>query len=284
MSKTVGVIGGMGPEATVEFLRRIVASTPARDDQDHIRVLVDNNPKIPSRLAAIVEGTGESPLPALITMAKGLEKQGADLLTMPCNTAHYYRPRIAEAVSIPFLDMIALSVAAVPGTRIGMLASPAVRKVGLYEKNLHAAGKQAVFPSDDGPVLGLTVNFVEDFEFDNGYVSPYLVTDPGSMPAVLDDPYILFTAEKVTDVRLLMPVLERIMRNPRPLVIIAEKVEGTALQMLVHNHVNGHLKVTAIQAPGFGEKRIHLLEDMAALCGGKVHSKASSFALEQIGV
>src|SRR4029077_9678102 len=65
---------------------------------------------------------------------------------------------------------------------------------------------------------------------------------------------------------------------------IAEKVEGTALQMLVHNHVNGHLKVTAIQAPGFGEKRIHLLEDMAALCGGKVHSKASSFALEQIGV
>lgn len=153
MSKTVGVIGGMGPEATVEFLRRIVASTPARDDQDHIRVLVDNNPKIPSRLAAIVEGTGESPLPALITMAKGLEKQGADLLTMPCNTAHYYRPRIAEAVSIPFLDMIALSVAAVPGTRIGMLASPAVRKVGLYEKNLHAAGKQAVFPSDDGPVL-----------------------------------------------------------------------------------------------------------------------------------
>jgi chaperonin GroEL len=80
-----------------------------------------------------------------------------------------------------------------------------------------------------------------------------------------------------------MPVLERIMRDPRPLVIVAEKVEGSALQMLVHNHVNGHLKVTAIQAPGFGEKRVHLLEDMAALCGGKVHSKASAFALEQMG-
>ena len=66
-------------------------------------------------------------------------------------------------------------------------------------------------------------------------------------------------------------------------MIVAEKVEGTALQMLVHNHVNGHIKATAIQAPGFGEKRIHLLEDMAALCGGKVHSKASSFSLEQIG-
>ncbi len=154
----------------------------------------------------------------------------------------------------------------------------------IVAQTLHTVGEEGVISVDDGPVLGLSVSFVEDFEFDNGYVSPYLVTDPGSMLAVLDDPYILFTAEKVTDVRLLMPVLERIMRDPRPLVIIAEKVEGTALQMLVHNHVNGHLKVTAIQAPGFGEKRIHLLEDMAALCGGKVHSKASAFAFEQIGL
>jgi chaperonin GroEL len=85
-------------------------------------------------------------------------------------------------------------------------------------------------------------------------------------------------------VQTLMPVLERVMRDPAPLVIIAEKVEGTALQMLVHNHVNGHFQAVAIQAPGFGDKRIHLLEDMAALCGGQVHSKSSSFALEQITV
>ena len=85
MSRIVGVIGGMGPEATVDFLRRIVAATPARDDADHIRVLVDNNPKIPSRLAALVDGTGEDPLPVLIAMAQGLERQGADFLTMPCN-------------------------------------------------------------------------------------------------------------------------------------------------------------------------------------------------------
>jgi chaperonin GroEL len=150
-------------------------------------------------------------------------------------------------------------------------------------ETLHTVGDDGVITVDDGPMLGLHVNFVEDFEFDNGYVSPYLVTDPGSMLAVLDDPYILFSAEKITDVRSLMPVLERIMRDPRPLVIVAEKVEGSALQMLVHNHVNGHLKVTAIQAPGFGEKRVHLLEDMAALCGGKVHSKASAFSLEQMG-
>jgi len=152
----------------------------------------------------------------------------------------------------------------------------------IVARTLHTVGDDGVISVDDGPVLGLTVNFVEDFEFDNGYVSPYLVTDPGSMMAVLDDPYILLSAEKITDVRSLMPVLEKIMRDPRPLVIVAEKVEGTALQMLVHNHINGHLKVTAIQAPGFGEKRVHMLEDIAALCGGRVHSKASSFSLDQM--
>ena len=150
-------------------------------------------------------------------------------------------------------------------------------------QTLHAVGDEGVITVEDGPNLGMSVNFVEDFEFDNGYISPYLVTDPGSMMAVLDDPYLLFCAEKINDVRTLMPMLEKVMRDPRPLVIIAEKVEGTALQMLVHNHVNGHIKATAIQAPGFGEKRIHLLEDMAALCGGKVFSKASSFTLEQVG-
>lgn len=146
MSKTVGVIGGMGPEATVDFLRRIVAATPAQGDADHIRVLVDNNPKIPSRIAALIDGTGADPLPVLIDMARGLERQGADFLTIPCNTAHYYLPRIAQAVSIPILDMVALAIAKVEGKRIGMLASPAVQKVGLYASRLAAAGKTAVFP------------------------------------------------------------------------------------------------------------------------------------------
>ena len=157
MSKTVGVIGGMGPEATVDFLRRIVAATPARDDADHIRVLVDNNPKIPSRIAALIDGTGADPLPVLVEMARGLERQGADFLTIPCNTAHYYLPRIAQAVSIPILDMIALTIAKVEGKRIGMLASPAVQKVGLYASRLAAAGKAAMFPDAQGEAKILDV-------------------------------------------------------------------------------------------------------------------------------
>jgi chaperonin GroEL len=148
---------------------------------------------------------------------------------------------------------------------------------------LHTVGEDGVVTVEDVPQHGVSVGFVEDFQFDNGYISPYMVTDPGRLEAVVDDPYLLFTAEKVTDVRSLMPVLDKIMRGERrPLVLVAETVEGTALQMLVHNHVNRTFQAVAIRAPGFGEKRIHLLEDMAALCGGKVHSRSSAFALEQM--
>jgi chaperonin GroEL len=147
---------------------------------------------------------------------------------------------------------------------------------------LYTVGEGGVVTVEDSPVLGIDVDFVEDFEFDNGYVSPYMVTDVGRLEAVLEDCYVLLTAHKITDIKSLMPVLDSIMRDPKPLVIIAETVEGTALQMLVHNHVNGLFRCVAIQAPGWGEKRVHLLEDIAALTGGQVHSRASSFSLEQM--
>jgi chaperonin GroEL len=153
----------------------------------------------------------------------------------------------------------------------------------IVARALHTVGEDGVVTVEDVPQHGVGVGFVEDFEFDNGYVSPYMVTDPGTLQAVVDEPYLLFTAEKVKDVQSLMPVLDKIMRGERrPLVLVAETVEGTALQMLVHNHVNRTFQAVAIKAPGFGAKRIHLLEDMAALCGGKVHSRSSAFSLEQM--
>jgi aspartate racemase len=158
--KVVGVIGGMGPEATVDFMHRLVARTPARDDADHLHVLVDNNPKIPSRIAALIEGTGEDPTPVLCDMARGLQAQGADFLVMPCNTAHYYLPAIARSVSIPVLDMVQLAIqklAMVKPRCVGMLASPAVRKVGLYKARMEQAGLQALFPDprDEETLLGI---------------------------------------------------------------------------------------------------------------------------------
>lgn len=148
---TVGVLGGMGPDATVDLLQRIIDLTPARDDADHIHVLVDNNPKVPSRIAAIIEGTGPSPAPAIIRMAQGLEAQGADFLVMPCNTAHHYHAQVAAAVDIPFLNLPALVAGYLsnqPSTfqRVGVLGSSALQLIHLYESHLQAAGMQACYP------------------------------------------------------------------------------------------------------------------------------------------
>jgi len=218
-------------------------------------------------------------------MAQAIVREGMKAITSGGNPVLVKRGiDIAVNAIVAHLSTVAHPVDSVEDlSRVAAISANDDESIGrVIAQTLHTIGDDGVISVDDGPVLGLEVKFVEDFEFDNGYVSPYLVTDPGSMMAILDDPYLLLSSEKITDVRSLMPMLERVMRDPRPLVIIAEKVEGTALQMLVHNHVNGHLKVTAIQAPGFGEKRVHMLEDIAALTGAKVHSKASSFSLEQV--
>ncbi|HEY6278846.1 MAG TPA: chaperonin GroEL [Streptosporangiaceae bacterium] len=147
-------------------------------------------------------------------------------------------------------------------------------------KALHTVGESGIVTVEDAPVPGMTVEFVEGFEFDNGYLSPYLVTDPASLEAVVHDPYIVLCTEKITKVQQLMPLLDKIMRAPRPLVIIAENVEGTALSMLVHNHVNRLFQCVAVRAPGFGDRRLHKLEDIATLTGGAVCSKHAGFTLE----
>src|SRR5205807_8260759 len=118
---------------------------------------------------------------------------------------------------------------------------------------LHTVGEGGIVTVQESDAHGMSVEFVEGFEYDNGYVSPYLVTNPASLEAVLDDPYILLCSEKITKVQQLMPLLDKVMRNPRPLVILAENVEGTALSMLVHNHVNGIFRCVAVRAPGFGD-------------------------------
>ena len=145
---------------------------------------------------------------------------------------------------------------------------------------LHTVGEGGIVTVEESAAHGLSVDFVEGFEFENGYLSPYMVTNPASLEAIVDEPYLLLCSEKITRVQQLMPLLDKIMRAPRPLVIIAETVEGTALSMLVHNHVNGIFQCVAIRAPGFGDRRLHKLEDIATITGGAVYSKHSGFTLE----
>ncbi|CAN5869026.1 chaperonin GroEL [soil metagenome] len=149
---------------------------------------------------------------------------------------------------------------------------------------LHTVGDAGIVTVEESAAHGISVDFIEGFEWDNGYLSPYLVTHPASLEAIIDDPYILLCSEKITKVQQLMPLLDKIMRAPRPLVVVAENVEGSALSMLVHNHVNGVFQCTATRAPGFGDRRLHKLEDIAAVTGGQVVSKHSGFSLETMPV
>ena len=151
-------------------------------------------------------------------------------------------------------------------------------------KALHTVGDGGIVTVEESAAHGMSVDFVEGFEFDNGYLSPYLVTNPASLEAILEDPYILLCSEKITKVQQLMPILDKVMRAPRPLVILAENVEGSALSMLVHNHVNRVFQCVAVRAPGFGDRRLRKLEDIAAITGGAVLSKHSGFTLETMTI
>jgi aspartate racemase len=149
--KTVGILGGMGPAATVDLMQRIIAATPASDDADHIHMLVDNNPRVPSRIKALVEKTGPSPLPVLVTMAQKLRDQGADFLAIPCNTAHHYYHELASAVDIPLLNVMNLVAKHIakhqPAAQcIGLLASSALSQIRLYEPAIEREGMQLLYP------------------------------------------------------------------------------------------------------------------------------------------
>ncbi len=159
--RTCGILGGMGPEATIDLMRRIVAHTRAQDDADHVHCLVDNNPQVPSRIKVLLEGGTVSPGPCMAAMGRGLEAQGADFLCIACNTAHNWRDEVARAVNIPVLDMIALAAAEAarraPKARAGILASPAVRLTGLYEAPCRGQGLEPVFAdeAEEARLLGV---------------------------------------------------------------------------------------------------------------------------------
>ena len=165
--KTVGIIGGMGPQATIDLMQRILRLTPApegrdMDDIDHIRCLVDNNPKIPSRIKAIIDKDGVDPGPFIADMAKGLESWGADFLAIPCNTAHYYYDIVQSAVNIPVINLIDIVCNHIKThfpdhDKIGILASTAVKITQLYSNKLKRLDIKDVWPDSDHQAILLKV-------------------------------------------------------------------------------------------------------------------------------
>jgi chaperonin GroEL len=166
------------------------------------------------------------------------------------------------------------SVSANGDTSIGDIIAKAMDKVG----------KEGVITVEDGKSLDNELDVVEGMQFDRGYLSPYFINDPEKQITVLEDPYILFHDKKISAIRELLPVLEQVAKAAKPLLIVAEEVEGEALATLVVNNIRGILKTCAVKAPGFGDRRKAMLEDMAILSGGTVISEELGLKLENVSL
>jgi len=150
--KIIGILGGMGPEATIDLFYKIIKFTPAEKDQDHLRIIIDNNPKIPDRTTTIL-GKGEDPLPALEETAQNLEKAGADFIIIPCNTAHYFLPSIQESVKIPILNMIEETAKETQKKnssikKVGLLASIGTYKTEIYHQHFNKYNIEVISPEE----------------------------------------------------------------------------------------------------------------------------------------
>ena len=151
MKKTIGILGGMGPLATADLFRKITLLTPASCDHDHLRVYIDSNSAIPDRTAAILSG-GADPVPEMTSALRHLEACGADCIIMPCNTAHYFLPRLQEQTRVPFISMLAETAKACalrfPGKTACVLATRGTLASGLYERALEAEGVSCILPDE----------------------------------------------------------------------------------------------------------------------------------------
>ncbi|MBF2759842.1 MAG: chaperonin GroEL [Ectothiorhodospiraceae bacterium AqS1] len=183
-----------------------------------------------------------------------------------------------RSLSKPTKDSMAISqvgtISANGDEAIGSIISEAMEKVG----------KEGVITVEEGKILENELDVVEGMQFDRGYLSPYFINDQDAMAVDLDNPYILLHDKKISNIRELIPVLEGVAKAGKPLLVIAEDVEGEALATMVVNNIRGIVKVAAVKAPGFGDRRKAMLEDMAVLTGGRVISEEVGLSLEKAGL
>ena len=164
--------------------------------------------------------------------------------------------------------------------RVGAISARSEEIGNVIAEAIDRVGKDGVVNVEDGQTLGIELEFTEGMQFDKGYLSPYFVTDQERMEAVLDDPYILIANQKIGNVQDLLPILNTVMQSSRPLLIISEDVEGEALATLIVNKLRGTFTASAVKAPGFGDRRKRMMEDIATLTGGEVITEELGLRLE----
>jgi len=169
--------------------------------------------------------------------------------------------------------------------QVGTISSNGEREIGeLISEAMQKVGKEGVITVEEAKSMATELDVVEGMQFDRGYISPYFVTNAEKMVAVLEDPFILLHEKKLSGLQSMLPLLETVVQSGRPLLIIAEDIEGEALATLVVNRLRGGLKVAAVKAPGFGDRRKAMLEDIAILTGGQVVSEDLGIKLENVGL
>ena len=211
-------------------------------------------------LRAVVAGVNP------MLMKRGMDKAVADIV----ENLHKLSTKITNKTETEQVATVASNF----DTEIGKMIAEATEKVG----------KDGVITVEEGKTLATEVEWVEGMQFDRGYLSPYFVTNPAAMTAVLEDAYVLIHEKKISSVKDLVPVLEKVAQSGRPLLIIAEDIEGEALATLVINKLRGTFRCAAVKAPGYGDRRKAMLEDIAVLTGGKPIFEALGVELESVGL
>ncbi|WP_341871457.1 chaperonin GroEL [Aeoliella straminimaris] len=224
-------------------------------------------------------------------LARAILKEGARNIVAGSNPTAVRRG-IERAVNAAceFLDSKSKKVSSKEEiAQVGAISANNDREIGdLLSEAMEKVGKDGVITVEEGKSTETTLEFVEGMQFDKGYLSPYFINEPATMSAAIEDAYILIHEKKISNLRELLPILEQVSQKGKPLVIIAEDVEGEALAALVVNKLRGILNVAAVKAPGFGDRRKAMLGDIATLTGGTVISedlgqKLESITLEQLG-
>jgi chaperonin GroEL len=216
-------------------------------------------------------------------LAQAIFREGLKNVTAGANPMELKRgiERAVEAVVEHLRTLSVPSAGKKEIAQVGSISANNDKEIGnLIADAMEKVGKDGVITVEEAKGLETTLETVDGMQFDRGYLSPYFVTDPEKMEAVLDDAYILIHDKKVSAMKELLPVLEKVAQSGRPLLLIAEDVEGEALATLVVNKLRGTLKVAAVKAPGFGDRRKEMLRDIAVLTGGQVISEEVGFKLE----
>jgi chaperonin GroEL len=216
-------------------------------------------------------------------LAQAIFREGLKNVTAGANPMELKRgiDRAVEAVVEQLKTLSVPSAGKREIAQVGTISANNDKEIGnLIAEAMEKVGKDGVITVEEAKGLETTLETVDGMQFDRGYLSPYFVTDPEKMEAVLDDPYILIHDKKISAMKELLPLLEKVAQSGKPLLIIAEDVEGEALATLVVNKLRGTLKVVAVKAPGFGDRRKEMLRDIAVLTGGQVISEELGFKLE----